>query len=88
MPKRPVSTSPGAAPALVEIQTVSGKRYRRQVDFAKGRSQNPLTPAELEEKFMRWATTVVDEEQARQIVQTVNRLDELTDASELVALMH
>lgn len=83
-----LESSPGAAPALVEIQTVSGKRYRRQVDFAKGRSQNPLTPAELEEKFMRWATTVVDEEQARQIVQTVNRLDELTDASELVALMH
>jgi 2-methylcitrate dehydratase PrpD len=80
--------SPGAAPAIVEVTTINGQRYRRRVDFAKGRSQNPFSPAELEQKFIRLATTVVDEQQARQMIHVINRLEELSDAGELVALMH
>jgi 2-methylcitrate dehydratase PrpD len=80
--------SPGAAPAIVEVKTVTGQKYRRRVDFAKGRTQNPFSPTELEQKFVRLATTVVDEERAKHIIQVVNRLEELSDASDLVTLMH
>jgi 2-methylcitrate dehydratase PrpD len=80
--------SPAAAPAIVEVKTVTGQRYHRRVDFAKGRTQNPLNPTELEQKFVRWATTVVDEGRAKQIIQVVSRLEEVSDTGDLVSLMH
>ena len=51
-----LESSAGAAPAIVEVTTIDGRTFRKRVDFAKGRSQNPLTHVELEQKFVRLAT--------------------------------
>ncbi|MCZ6678252.1 MAG: MmgE/PrpD family protein [Candidatus Poribacteria bacterium] len=83
-----LSDSPGAAPAIVEVKTSRGQLLSKRVDFAKGRSENPLSQAELEAKFVRWAAPVVGEARALEIIAAVQRLEELTDICELIALMH
>ena len=79
--------SPAAAPAIVEVKTNRGETFSERVDFAKGRSENPLTQSELEAKFIKWAIPVVGEVRALQIISTVQRLEELTDIRELIELM-
>ncbi len=75
------------APAIVEIQTRDGASGRERVDYSRGRRQNPLSASELNEKFMRWATTRMGEEQAREIVEATGRLEELEDVGELTRLL-
>ena len=79
--------SPGAAPAIVEVETTDGRTFSERVDFAKGRSEHPFTQAELEAKFVRWATPVVGEARAMEIVGAVEGLEEVGDVGELVELM-
>jgi len=75
------------APAIVEVQTQDGRTFTERVDYARGNRQNPFTPAELREKFLRWATTRLDARQAARIVNLTGRLEELEDVAELAALL-
>ncbi len=75
------------APAIVEVQTRDGATVRERVDYSRGRRQNPLSASELNEKFMRWATSRISEEQAQEIVETTGRLEELEDVGELTRLL-
>ena len=82
-----LSNSPAAAPAIVEVKTTSGQTFSKRVDFAKGRSENPFSQAELEAKFVKWAAPVVGEERALEIIATVQRLEKLTDICELIEMI-
>ena len=75
------------APAIVEVRTRDGGLLKERVDYSKGRSQNPLSASELEEKFMRWATTRLSDERAREIVDVTDRLVTLSDVGELTRLL-
>lgn len=41
--------------ALVEITTINGQRHQELVEYPKGEPENPMTDAELEEKFLTLA---------------------------------
>ncbi|MBI2964829.1 MAG: MmgE/PrpD family protein [Chloroflexi bacterium] len=75
------------SPAVVEVRLANGDSRRQRVDYAKGSRQNPFSRGELEDKFMRWATTAISERQARRIVELTDRLDELKDVGELTRLL-
>jgi len=81
-------SSPAAAPAIVEVKTTDGRTFSKRVDFARGRSENPLSQAELQAKFVRLATPAVGEARARELISVVERLEELTDIRQLIELMH
>jgi 2-methylcitrate dehydratase PrpD len=82
-----LADSQGAAPAIVEVRTNDGRSFRKRVDFARGRSENPLTSDELEAKFVRLATPAVGESRALEIIPVVQNLEGLSDVRELIALM-
>jgi len=82
-----LSNSPAAAPAIVEVKTTSGQTFSKRVDFAKGRSENPFSQAELEAKFVKWAAPVVREARALEIIATVQQLEELTNICELIEMI-
>lgn len=63
-----------------------GRRYEAPVAHASGTTENPLSDAALERKFIGNATLVMDESRARAIVDCASGLDRLADARELVAL--
>jgi 2-methylcitrate dehydratase PrpD len=79
--------SPAAAPAIVEVRTTDGREFRKRVDYRKGDSENPLSPEELEEKFIGLATPAVGDAQGKEIVSVVRRLEELADIRELIDLL-
>ena len=74
-------------PGIVEITTKNGKKYRCEVLRPKGHPMNPMTDADVENKFRSMAGKLMDEQQMRQIIDTVYRLDTLNDIGELVKLL-
>jgi len=75
------------SPGLVEITTTKGEKYKREVLRPKGHPMNPMTDADVENKFRSMAGKLLDEQQMRQIIDTVYNLEKLDDIGELVKLL-
>ena len=52
-----------------------------------GDYQSPASRQELEDKFTFLAQDILGEEQTKQVIETVDRLDTLEDIRELTALL-
>lgn len=78
---------PGHAPAVVEVTTRDGRTLSARVDEAKGRRDNPMTKAELEQKFMDLATTRISKSSATRLMELVYRLDRVADVGEIAGLL-
>ena len=76
---------PAQAPAVVEVTTRDGRTLTARVDWAKGRRENPMTRAQLEQKFMDLATTRMPRAAAQHLMETVYGLDRLADVNDLGA---
>lgn len=73
----------GDAPASVAIRRVDGSMRQTCVTYAKGTPANPMTAAEIEDKFRRMTAARVPDHQARAIEEYVDRLEELDDVRAL-----
>jgi len=70
-------------PANVEIKTVDGQKIQKKVPFPRGDPRNPLTLAQLEEKFTTLAVPVLGDEKASELIRIVDKLDKIDDIKEL-----
>ena len=75
------------SPGIVEITTKNGESYSSRVVYPKGHPMNPMTDADVERKFCMMASAFMDDRQMTRIVETVYRLEQLTDIAELVKLL-
>jgi len=73
--------------ATVKIKTKDGSVYAGKVETPKGDPANPLTDKELEEKFKTLACDIFPSDRVNEIIQTVQRLERLTDIKELTDLL-
>jgi 2-methylcitrate dehydratase PrpD len=71
----------------VILTTTDGRELSRYKAWAKGTQQNPITDAELREKFYRLATTRVSQRQAEQIDAWVSSTESQTEVKSLVQLL-
>jgi 2-methylcitrate dehydratase len=55
---------PAAYPFRITVTTTDGERLVREVHYAKGHPNNPLSDAEVGAKFMKLATPVLGEERS------------------------
>ena len=78
---------PAHSPAVVEVATRDGRTLVARVDEARGRRENPMTKAELEQKFMGLATTRISRSEAARLMETVYRLDRVADVGTVAALL-
>ncbi len=78
---------PETMPTIVEVRTRSGEAYVERVDSARGTPENPLSLGEVREKFLFLASTVVEEGRAVEIMDAVDRLEQLPDVHELTELL-
>ena len=76
-----------SAPGIVEIITNNGQRYRCEVLQPKGHPMNPMTDADVEEKFRSMAGKFMGEQQMKQIVDTVYNLESSMTIGTLVKLL-
>ncbi|MEO7725772.1 MAG: MmgE/PrpD family protein, partial [Burkholderiales bacterium] len=64
-----------------------GARHEAQVLYRKGSHEDPMTAAEIDEKFMTLAGKTIAPTAAREITQVVARLDQLANSNELTRLL-
>ncbi len=73
--------------AGIEIETKSGETLRESVTFSLGLPENPLSAAEVEEKFRYLVDPVMPDGAPAAIVSTVRGIEDVTDIDELVRLL-
>ncbi len=73
--------------ARVEVLLEDGRRLVVDEPWRKGSTRLPFSAAELEAKFRSLASAVLDEAGMRRVLDTVARLEELPDLSELAELL-
>ncbi|MFH1009219.1 MAG: MmgE/PrpD family protein, partial [Candidatus Latescibacterota bacterium] len=72
---------------ISEIITKDGRRFQERVDLPHGKGSDPLTDAELEEKFRAMAIKYMGKEQIQNIFDIVWDLENLEDMRRLTKLM-
>lgn len=70
----------------IVIETTDGRRFEEIVDTNWGSLDKPLTESDVKEKFHLNASLAIAREQASQIVESVQRLEQLDDVGELLRL--
>ena len=72
--------------AVVTVTTTDGRRLERRVQFSKGHPKNPITDAELTEKFFDAAGPLIGQERTKEIAEAVWKLEDVAQASRLIKL--
>jgi 2-methylcitrate dehydratase PrpD len=80
-------TYPDLYRSIIEVTTSGGARRVRDVTHPKGSPENPLTSAELKQKFDTLTRDVLAPDRREDIARTVNRLEDLDEISELTELL-
>jgi 2-methylcitrate dehydratase len=78
---------PGLQRVHVSIETADGRTLQQQLDYPRGDPRNPLTDAEIEEKFAALAAPLLSAERRKQVVDAVWRLERLERVSDLMDLL-
>lgn len=78
---------PALQRAIVHIVTTDGRSFEKQLDYPKGDPRNPLTDAELEEKFDALAEGVLTKAAQQRVKDAVWSLERVGSVTELMALM-
>lgn len=78
---------PKAYPATLIAELNNGRKFTAHVDYPKGDPENPTTREEALEKFHSLTEKFVNKDRRMKIIETVNRLEELADLSNLADLV-
>jgi 2-methylcitrate dehydratase len=78
---------PGANPARVHIRLRSGQELEDTTIYFPGHPRNPVSDADLEDKFRSLAEPVLGASGATAVVEAVRSLDRLPDVRGLVGLL-
>jgi 2-methylcitrate dehydratase PrpD len=73
--------------ARVEVITQTGETYTKFVDIPKGDPRNPLSKAQIEEKFKTQASFVLNEEDILRSIEMINNFENLDNISELMTIL-
>ncbi|MBI4332801.1 MAG: MmgE/PrpD family protein [Chloroflexi bacterium] len=72
---------------ISEITTRDGRRFQKRVDTPHGLGDDPLTDAELEEKFRQMAAKYMGADRIQEIFDTIWNIERLGDVNKLTRLM-
>ncbi len=82
---------PGIEVGVVEILTRDGRKYSREVPFAYGHPQNPISQDDLFKKFRdcaRYARQPLADRQVEQIIDSLEHIEEMEDIREFIKLFN
>src|SRR2546425_741391 len=78
---------PALQRVVVNITTIEGRTFSKQLDYPKGDPRNPLTDAEVEEKFAALADGVLSAGAQKKLNDAIWNLEKVGSVSKLMALM-
>lgn len=82
----PNAPFPQSYPGWVEIMTKDGRKLEHKQDITRGTPEFPMTRQELHDKFRGNAGMVLPKERVEEILNTIDRLEELENVSQLMRL--
>ncbi len=74
---------PGDKLATVIVKTRDGKEYSAHTDYPKGDVENPVSDAELEDKFRLLTRKALSVQKASEVIKMVWHLDDLKEINQL-----
>ena len=77
---------PAEWPSRIEITTKTGNRHVAATQYFKGHVKNPMSDAEVEDKFRQLTAGLLDASQTEAILAKLWSLDELKDIGEVLQL--
>jgi 2-methylcitrate dehydratase PrpD len=80
-------TAQGSRPCKVTIRLRDGRSFSRQIDYAKGSREAPMTAEELKQKFVGCARQALDDSSIERIIEDVEHLETLQDIRPLCRLL-
>jgi 2-methylcitrate dehydratase len=78
---------PALQRVIVNITTTDGRTFSEQLDYPKGDPRNPLSDAEIEEKFRALASGVLSEKAQDKLIAAIWNLEKCASVTKLMALM-
>jgi len=78
---------PALQRVIVKVRGVSGEEFVKQIDYPKGDPRNPLTDAEVEEKFAALADGVLSKGAQAKVRDAVWKLERIGPISKLMKLL-
>ncbi len=78
---------PALQRVVVNLTTTDGRTFTKQLDYPKGDPRNPLSDAEVEEKFAALAEGVLSEGAQKKLKNAIWNLEKIGSVSKLMALM-
>jgi 2-methylcitrate dehydratase len=72
---------------IVNITTTDGREFSNQLDYPKGDPRNPLSDAEIEEKFRALAEGVLSAKAQHKLIEAIWNLEKCASVTKLMALM-
>ena len=78
---------PALQRVIVNLTTTDGRTFSKQLDYPKGDPRNPLSDAEVEEKFAALAEGVLSDGAQKKLKNAIWDLEKLGSVSQLMALM-
>jgi 2-methylcitrate dehydratase len=78
---------PALQRVIVNLTTTDGRTFTKQLDYPKGDPRNPLSDAEVEEKFAALAEGVLSPGAQKKLKNAIWNLEKLGSVSKLMALM-
>jgi 2-methylcitrate dehydratase len=78
---------PALQRVIVNLTTVDGQTFTKQLDYPKGDPRNPLTDAEVEEKFAALAEGVLSDAAQKKLKNAIWNLEKAGSVSKLMGLV-
>jgi 2-methylcitrate dehydratase len=78
---------PALQRVIVNITTTEGRTFSKQLDYPKGDPRNPLSDAEIEEKFSALSEGVLSKSAQKKLVDAIWNLEKIGSVSKLMAMM-
>jgi 2-methylcitrate dehydratase len=78
---------PALQRVIVNLTTVDGRTFTKQLDYPKGDPRNPLSDAEVEEKFGALAEGVLSDGVQKKLKNAIWNLEKAGSVSKVMALM-
>ena len=78
--------APEAMLCNLEVVTNAGQRYSSEVPYHKGHYKNPMTDAEVEEKFRSLAQDLLSPDQTDALLDRLWHLEEVEDIGEIIRM--
>jgi 2-methylcitrate dehydratase len=78
---------PALQRVIVNLTTTDGRTFTKQLDYPKGDPRNPLSDAEVEEKFAALAEGVLSERAQKKLKEAIWNLEKVGSVSKLMVLM-